>query len=276
MSFSERYGYANPREVIQLDFMDEKLRNGLWNALTICIWNSFHEYSLESHSNERLNLFLVRLWISYYHNLLDSRPQAWASCLSLIRNDFFNCKWYQVYDFLEFLLDNYEFPNGGFEQFVGIVNGVMEDNVSAYRIIDGKILKITDAHEIEEVESAIVNAHGAEAVHIQRALELLSDRESPDYRNSIKESISAVESLVQNALNEKGTLGQLLKKLEEKIELHAALKNAFSNLYGYTSDAGGIRHALSENSNVDFEDAKFMLVTCSAFINYVRVKLNVC
>ena len=82
--------------------------------------------------------------------------------------------------------------------------------------------------------------------HLRRSLELLSDRNSPDYRNSIKESISGVESLVAATVNKgKGTLGQLIKKLEDEIGLHPALKTAFSNLYGYTSDEGGIRHALT-------------------------------
>ncbi|MFP6582880.1 MAG: hypothetical protein VCD00_10035 [Candidatus Hydrogenedentota bacterium] len=73
---------------------------------------------------------------------------------------------------------------------------------------------------------------------------------------------------------EKGTLGQLLKKLEEDIDLHPALKEAFSSLYGYTSDEGGIRHSATDGKVIDFDDAKFMLVTCTAFVNYVRGKLN--
>ena len=47
-----------------------------------------------------------------------------------------------------------------------------------------------------------------------------------------------------------------------------ALRNAFSSLYGYTNDAEGIRHALLEEGNLTKADAKFMLVCCSAFINY--------
>ena len=70
---------------------------------------------------------------------------------------------------------------------------------------------------------------------------------------------------------EKGTLGQLIKKLEHEIELHPALRDAFSKLYGYTSDEGGIRHALMESQSVDFNDAKFMLVVCSAFVNFVEL-----
>ena len=54
--------------------------------------------------------------------------------------------------------------------------------------------------------------------------------------------------------------------------IHAALRQAFEKLYGYTSDADGIRHAMMEGSDVQSEDAKFMLVSCSAFTTYVIEK----
>lgn len=76
-------------------------------------------------------------------------------------------------------------------------------------------------------------------------------------------------------MGEKGTLGQLIKKIEETVGLHPALRAAFSSLYGYTSDEDGIRHAILELQNIGFEDAKFFLVVCSAFVNLVRGKLRV-
>jgi hypothetical protein len=66
----------------------------------------------------------------------------------------------------------------------------------------------------------------------------------------------------------KTTLGQALKKLG----IHPALEKGFSAIYGYTSDADGIRHALSEETTVDADDAKFFLVSCSAFVNYLIAK----
>ena len=149
----------------------------------------------------------------------------------------------------------------------------MEREVSAYRFVNGLISRITDETEIAEIDRALEGPRDPVRTHLRRALELLSDRESPDYRNSIKESISAVESLVATVVGEKGTLGQLLKKLEDDISLHPALKAAFSSLYGYTSDEDGIRHAILESDKVFFEDAKFFLVTCSAFANFVEVKV---
>jgi hypothetical protein len=43
-------------------------------------------------------------------------------------------------------------------------------------------------------------------------------------------------------------------------------------IYGYSSDEGGIRHALTGVSNIDHADAKFMIVSCSAFCNFMIEK----
>jgi hypothetical protein len=108
-------------------------------------------------------------------------------------------------------------------------------------------------------------------LHLNTALGHLGDRHSPDYRNSIKESISAVEALV-NLINgtTSDTLGKALKRLN--VEAHPALADAFGKLYGYTSDADGIRHAAMDEPDLKFEDAKYMLVACSAFVNYLIAK----
>jgi hypothetical protein len=43
-------------------------------------------------------------------------------------------------------------------------------------------------------------------------------------------------------------------------------------IYGYTSDAGGMRHALLEEASWDLADAKFMLVSGCALLNYLIIK----
>ena len=136
---------------------------------------------------------------------------------------------------------------------------------------------ITSTEELASIEDGLklTDRFALVQSHLRRALELLSDRKVPDFRNSIKESISAVEALVQIVTGLSGaTLGQGLKHLEANgLTLHPALKEAFGKLYGYTNDAEGIRHALLEESNLVFDDAKFMLVCCSAFVNFVISKL---
>ena len=50
------------------------------------------------------------------------------------------------------------------------------------------------------------------------------------------------------------------------------MERAFLALYGYTSDENGIRHGGIDFTSVPAGDAKYMLVSCSAFVNYLIEK----
>lgn len=154
------------------------------------------------------------------------------------------------------------------------VNAIFEREYIGYRFIDEIIVPISDKYEVESIDKAVNNKYKPVREHISKANVLISDRENPDYENSIKESISAVEAICSIVTEEKGknaTLGKMLKKLKDNgVNIHPALEAAFSSLYGYTSDASGIRHAkFLEQGKATFEEAKFMLVACSAFVNYI-------
>src|SRR5690606_8722681 len=116
---------------------------------------------------------------------------------------------------------------------------------------------ITGEEEISAIEKALAihDKYKPVRLHVSQALRLLSDKARPDYRNSIKESISAVESICAIITdNSKATLGQALKLIGREHGLHEALKSSFNSLYGYTSDADGIRHALLEEDTLEQED----------------------
>ena len=132
-------------------------------------------------------------------------------------------------------------------------------------------MPITDENEIDSIEDAMDTQYESINNHLSKAVSLLSDRQNPDYENSIKESISAVEAMCVSILGKDATLGASLKQLEKDgVIIHPSLKSAFEKLYGYTSDAKGIRHAGNiGGASSTFEEAKFMLVSCSAFINYL-------
>lgn len=174
----------------------------------------------------------------------------------------------EVFDFIQ-LVCKYCRDN---QSLINELNSIFEEEYVGYRFIDGRIVPITDKNEIEAIEEACNNKFEGTRAHIKKAVGFLADREHKDYKNCIKESISAVESICSIVVgNEKATLGQAIKRLEDSgLVIHTALKNAFSNLYGYTSDEGGVRHANGMfESDVTFEEAKFMLVSCSAFVNYL-------
>jgi len=274
--FSERYGFSKPREEIQLESIDDALRNRLWNLLISYYWQRATKSTLlYADISKEMWSFLVGLWDEYFQKPLDTLSVRWSEAFKEIRGYFFNCEWYEVYNFLQYIANNYPVKALN-EEFMEACNVVLEQELSAYRFVGGQITRITAEEEISEVEEALESPVEGVRVHLTTALKLMSDRRSPDYRNSIKESISAVESLCKIiAKDEKATLGRALDIIEKKIGLHKALKKAFDSLYGYTSSAEGIRHALLEEPSLTFEDAKFMLVSCSAFINYL-IKIHAC
>lgn len=151
-------------------------------------------------------------------------------------------------------------------------NDVLKKEFVGYRFVNGIIVEITDENEIQSIEEVIENSEDVISCHFVKALAYLGDRENPDYPNSIKESISAVEAMCSVISGEKDSLGKLLNSLESKnIIIHPSLKEAFKKLYGYTCDANGIRHAGQiDGHEATFEEAKFMLVACSAFVNYLK------
>ena len=268
MRFSQRHGHRPVKNAIQRDSMDDDLRVGLWNVLTIYVLD--HGQGAYGGYQQSHRSLTFALWISFLKKPLDTMPGDWNGVVSFLRPAFWKWEWFDVYDFLEFIAEETGTWNTS-EAFRQSLNKMLEMELSGYRLVGNRLVEITSDEEITAIEDALADAKQPFRTHIERALDLIADRKNPDYRNSIKESISAVEALV-NALNsKKGTLGQALKKLG--VDTHPALEDAFVKLYAYTSDANGIRHALMEKeSDLGFEDAKFMLVSCSAFVNYLLAK----
>jgi hypothetical protein len=76
--------------------------------------------------------------------------------------------------------------------------------------------------------------------------------------------------------DKKATLWKSLKQLQKSwINIHPSLEKWFDCIYWYTSDDSWIRHKLNiDSAEATFNDAKFMLVSCCAFINYLIWKQN--
>ncbi len=271
-SFSQRTGIKPMRKAIQLKGLDLETRNRLWTIFKIGAWDYWshdHRYKRDAGSIEDL---LEQLWFRYFKRPADERPEMHGrgreSCYDILRNYFFSCSWNELFDFSEFVI--HRLPDDLANPLVTALNEVLEEENSAYRIVGYHFAELTNENEIAEIDMAANSGLEGVSLHIVAAVKFLSDRKSPDYRNSIKESISAIEALFKVLTKSKSaTFPEGLKRIKSVIALHPALLAGFEKLYAYTSDHDGIRHAIFETPSSSSSDAKYMLVSCSAFINYV-------
>jgi len=276
-NFSQRRGLTISAKEIQIDSINQESR--------IAIWNVFYEYVFYMYdsskrsqfrsilrSNEYLDQLSLFIWKKILYLPLQTIPVDYSNQLMKIFGYYQKMEWNEIYDFVEYLLNYFDDID-----LIQEINDVLLKKLTGYRFMSGVITDINNPEELKSIDEAINNDEFSSAgQHLQRALELLSDRKNPDYRNSIKESISAVESLVKKMTGDpKATLNKALDKIETSgkgIKIHPALKSAFTSLYAYTCDEKGIRHAMLDEPNVFVEDAKFFLITCSAFINFLKSK----
>lgn len=274
--FSQRYGYSPLENAFQRESIDSALRIKLWNILKVTIWDKYDSSMRRYDDNTiRIDNLVNRLWFNYFNRDLDQLPDfnghyGKNGVYKSIKEYFFSCKWFELYDLLETISDDQSSLIS--EKTRTWINNTLEEYNSAYRFVGTEIAEITDKNEIQGIESALATADSLVRTHLDSALRMLSDKESPDYRNSVKESISAVEAACRLISgNASATLADALKRVKN---LHPAMSRAFIQLYGYTSDASGIRHSLTEEATITYADAKFMLVACSAFVSYLKVTAN--
>ena len=279
MLFSERYGYK-PNKPLQFESMDDDLKMAIHNALVL-----FEKSILKGRD---LSSLYLNIWCFFYKedaNVFYNNNNSCEYIRHLCDNKYKTLSWNKVYDFLEFYLSTIEQklsvpPDDKIIiEFTKTLNAVFEKFNSAYRFVNNKIIPITNQQEISAIEEAATTGIKEIDYHLKRAIHIFSNKENKDYVNTVKEAISAVEATV-NFINgtEGTTLGDALDKLKEKKSIHSALCDAFKKIYGYTSDKkSGIRHCIFDETDCipDFTDAKYMLVACSAFINYLLSKAKI-
>lgn len=264
--FSEKYKYK-PEKALLLECISVSLRNRIWNLFfqneifskgigaSLAPLNG--AIPIENQIADKVGIPLETTVTSYKDIIRDYIIKKW--------------KWYEIYDFVEAHLS---FLSGEQRKSRTLqYNTLLEEEKSGYRVVNGEVTPITNENEIETIEKAIASPYFSVNEHISKALDLYSDLENPDYENSIKESISAVEAMCCIISGKDQTLNKAIADLKNKgVHIHPCLENAFKQLYSFTCDEKGIRHAGIDFVSAPAEDAKYMLITCSAFVNYLIEK----
>lgn len=278
--FSQRRGLKAVKVEIQTEAMDQDLRNGLWNALHIHCFKRLgyiRSYEFDEYSDG----LATALWEDFFKLAFDTFPVSGSQFVGEVKDRYDSFEWFEVYDLIEFvssflseLEDDEDYSVSDFDEEC---NRVLEREISGYRLINSQISPNTSTEGNSSIEDAIKDSPDPVSQHLARALELFSDRESPDYRNSIKESISAIETLCRQITGKpRVSLGEALSEIERNkiIEFHPAFREACNKLYGWTNDEDGVRHSLMDESDLSQEDTLFVLVACSSFANYLIVKAD--
>ena len=266
-TFSQRYGYKS--SVLQLETASDTLKRRILAAF---YKQEFDSYDTIDWTNYTTGIedMMIEMGVPYEFPKNELIKKRNAEALQKYIMD--AKEWYVIFDFIERYFMNSE--EDTVEKMRTVFNRILEEEVSGYRIMDKLVVPIVSEHELKALEEAISIPYDSARTHIRKAVDSFSNRKAPDYENTIKDSISAVEAMCCIITeNPKATLGDALKKLESKgIKLHKAFQSAMSSLYGYTSDEGGIRHGSIDFAGASNEDAKYMLISCSAFVNYLIEK----
>lgn len=268
--FSEKYGYKDEKQ-IQHEWISDVLRRRVWNL--------FYQWEILDGglSPQRINLAFqgkqtIEAKICDRLGFIVNSATKGLNAQSKIEKYLTeHCDWYEVYDFIDIHLSSIdeEKKSERSKQY----NELLEQEKSGYRIIAGEVAPITNETEIQTIEQAASTPYLSVNQHIKKALAFYADIKCPDYENSVKESISAVEAMCCIITGKDATLNKAIEKLKNNgVHIHPALEKAFISLYAYTCDEKGIRHAGIDFVNAPAEDAKYMLVSCSAFVNYLIEK----
>lgn len=278
LTFGQRQGLRPVSETIQTDGMNHELRNGLWNAFYFQMQETDGFFAAGLYDTGLIHSFAKAMWADHFGLPVDRLPTGQQMVYAALRDRFFKSEWWQVYEFLEAALLCWPSnQSNDARDLQKSLNVVLERELSGFRFVGGIATQITSTEEIASIEDALRDDRFAGvSEHLGKALRHLSSKPQPDLQNSIKESISAVEAMAQIVTKKRGaTLPDALESMKRSGHpIHTALRQGLEKLYAYTSDAEGIRHALMEESTLTVADARFMLVACSAFVNYLKATMN--
>jgi AbiJ N-terminal domain 4 len=263
--FSQRIGARRPPKS-GLEEASPELRTALWNVL--------HKpaFPEEQEHRERALAHARAMW-NHLGWRTDQVPQLPHQMRESLAAEWFSCRWPEFFDLIEFTARTLATSVAPVrQQWFEMLNRVLESKGCAYRFIAEQLVPFTNTAEVTEVVRGAESAIPDVGAHIREAARLLPPNTGANPRDSIRESIAAVEAALRHLNgNSSATLTEGLAAFEDKHgPLHPSLRQGLATFYAYTADETGVRHALiDETTGVTGDDARFMLVTCSAFTNYL-------
>jgi len=269
LSFEQAEGVEPLPSQLKLREVSPELRAVLWNTIQSYLAASTGRSDYGKPYLEKPWSTILRDDHVYRrHKMVDDYANIAKDRSLETRSIFERGNYIAIFGWLEFVLKHPACPSD--------LHKRIESNLrycrAAYRVVDKQVIcPIASSAEHATIVRAFADLdatqfNGARA-HLRNAASNLT---AGEFADSVRESIHAVESVCRT-LDPSADLSKALARLEQQISIHPAMKKGFTSLYGYTSDEGGIRHALLESgqAKVDEADALFMIGACAAFVSYL-------
>src|SRR6266436_2233803 len=165
LAFSDRIGITKPRTILQVEAMDDELRNGMWQAC-----NEHHFRQDDDHHfpyDVQFQNLLSNVYVDFFKKTSDAIPYGYEAGIRSIRNWFFGAQWWEIYNFVEFLISAFDNP-----PFAERVSFFLEREKSGYRILQNQFVAITDEVELSTISEAATlgSKFSGAREHIQSAI----------------------------------------------------------------------------------------------------------
>ena len=274
LTFSQRYGYEPLPEPMQLEELSNDLRREIWNAtreLLISLRSLYASYCFDEEASRFLERVLGKL-LKKFEDEIDTSD--YDDVLSQFKDWILHGRFNEVLDLVEIMANDSDYVE---EEIVNGISESFERCAAAYYLDMSRypyhFFPRSSKAQGEATQESIktIRDGGMEGAttHLRDAAAHINAQQFAD---SISDSIHAVESVARQIDPKSKTLGPALNSLEKAgLVKHPALKEAFSKLYGYTSDEQGIRHSLTDKNSpdVDLDEAMFMFGACASFAAYL-------
>ena len=278
LTFSQREGYESMPKQMHLEELSKGLRQEIWNEARrlLLLMRSYTPVGTEYFEDEATRV-IERVIGKIQNTTEDEIDTKFDIVLVIFKKIILYSSFNIVLDLVELVICESPTLEINQNRFSTEIRRSFERHAAAYWLDTSshppRFFPRSNKAQGEATRSAIetIRASGMEGAdtHLRQAADHINARQFAD---SITDSIHAVESVARTIDPKAKTLGPALDSLQKSGLLkHPALKEAFSKLYGYTSDEQGIRHALLNKGSPDvgLDEAMFMFGACASFAAYL-------
>ncbi len=187
--------------------------------------------------------------------------------VAYIRDCLASCEWYEFYDSIEIITGliseaDLRAPSAFHRElssFRRSVNQFLQMANSGWTLDgQGKLTRVL-GESVTRNELAVESSGtipDATKNHTKKA-RLLLERTPHDYANSVKESVSAIESAGRTLVPTASTLGDVVKVLKKRMDFPSMMADVIEKLYVFANAEPGVRHGGLDLDRVSRADAEF-------------------